>query len=96
MWDVEKDIMCPDTSKIYKKPSDYELNKIVNFVNQNEDKISFVIHCSAGISRSGAVARFIHEKFNTSYDNLRFYTDNSFIQPNLYILKRLKKLDNKK
>ena len=35
------------------------------------------------------------EKFNTSYDNLKFYEDNTFILPNLHILKRLKKLDSK-
>ena len=95
MWDIEKDII--DTNGyIFEKPSDIELKKIVDFVNKHKDKSVFMVHCSAGISRSGAVATFIRDKFIDEIDNAKFYSENKYIQPNLYILKRLKKLDGGK
>jgi predicted protein tyrosine phosphatase len=52
-----------------------------------------MIHCSAGISISGAVATFIKNKFHNEIDKELFHRENKYIQPNLYILKRLKELD---
>lgn len=68
--------------------------KIVMFVNKHKGKSCFIIHCSAGISRSGAVATFIKDKFNDEININFFNNENKYIQPNLYILKRLKELDN--
>jgi predicted protein tyrosine phosphatase len=84
MWDIERDIFECGVYK-YKKPSDIELKKIVRFVNKHKDKSVFVIHCSAGISRSGAVAVFIKDKFKDEVDNEKFYNENKYIWPNLYI-----------
>lgn len=93
MWDIEKDIT--DTNGfIYEKPSDIELKKIVDFINKHKDKSVFIVHCSAGISRSGAVATFIRDKFISEIDKEKFNSENKYIQPNLYILKRLKELDD--
>ena len=92
MWDIEKDIT--DTNGfIYEKPSDIELKKIVDFVNKHKDKSVFLVHCSAGISRSGDVATFIRDKFIDEIDKEKFSSENKSIQPNLYVLKRLKELD---
>lgn len=94
MWDLEKDIIERKRVK-YEKPSDAELQRIVDFINKHQDKEVFVIHCSAGISRSGAVATFLYDKFINEVDKELFRRDNQFILPNLYILNRLKALDVK-
>lgn len=92
MWDIEKDIINND-EVIYEKPSDIELKKIVDFINKHKDKSIFIVHCSAGISRSGAIATFIKNKFIDEIDKERFNYENKYIQPNLYILKRLNEID---
>jgi len=92
MWDIEKDITDNDGT-IYEKPSDIELKKIVEFVNKHKDKSVFMVHCSAGISISGAVATFIRDKFIEEIDKEKFNSENKYIQPNLYVLKRLNELD---
>lgn len=92
MWDIEKDLFENGTIK-YEKPSETELQKIVAFVNQHKDKKVFIVHCSAGISRSGAVATFIKDKFYEQVDKETFMQNNKNIQPNLYILKQLKNID---
>jgi predicted protein tyrosine phosphatase len=51
------------------------------------------VHCSAGISRSGAVATFLYDKFFMEIDKEVFRRENKYITPNLFILKRLKYLD---
>jgi len=93
MWDIEKDLFENDELK-YEKPSENELQRIVEFVNKHKDKSVYIVHCSAGISRSGAVATFIKEKFLSEVDKEKFMKENKFIQPNLYILNRLKSLDS--
>ena len=60
---------------------------------RDKDKSVFIIYCSAGISRSGAVAMFLYEKFRDEIDKELFYRDNSQIFPNLYILGKLKEFD---
>jgi predicted protein tyrosine phosphatase len=92
MWDIEKDTI--NSGFVYEKPSDIELKKIVDFVNKHKNKSVFMVHCSAGISRSGAVATFIRDKFTDEIDKEKFNFENKYIQPNLYILKRLKELDD--
>lgn len=92
VWDVEEDLYENDELK-YKKPDKGELKRIVDFVNKHSDKKVFVVHCSAGISRSGAVATFIFDKFRDKFDKEQFRRENRFIQPNLYILNQLKLID---
>jgi predicted protein tyrosine phosphatase len=92
MWDIEEDVVHNGEIQ-YLKPSDAELQRIVDFINKHNDKTSFIIHCSAGISRSGAVATFLYDKFLMQVDKEVFRRENKFIRPNLYILKRLKALD---
>jgi predicted protein tyrosine phosphatase len=92
MWDIERNLYEGDNLK-YEKPSDEELLKIVKFINNNKDKSVFIIHCSAGISRSRAVATFLYDKFLPEIDKEEFGRENKYIRPNLYVLKRLKELD---
>lgn len=61
--------------------------KVINFIKIHKDK-QFIIHCEAGVSRSGAVGEFI----NTTFKKMKkrdFELRNRFIQPNAYILKVL-------
>ena len=92
MWDIEEDLFENGELK-YEKPNDNELKKIVDFINKHKDKSVFIVHCSAGISRSGAVATFLYDKFLSEIDKVQFRRENKYIRPNLYVLKRLKSLD---
>lgn len=93
MWDIEEDLFENGALR-YEKPNDNELKKIVDFINRHKDKSIFIVHCSAGISRSGAVATFLYDKFLPEIDKERFRRENKYIRPNLYILNRLKELDD--
>ena len=92
MWDIEEDLFENGELK-YEKPNDNELKNIVDFINKHKDKSVFMVHCSAGISRSGAVAIFLYDKFLSEIDKEQFRRENKYIRPNLYILNRLKSLD---
>lgn len=90
MWDIEEDIFENGELK-YEKPSDHVLLQILEFIEQNKHLDNFIVHCSAGISRSGAVVRYLSETLDNV--DLEFYnTNNKHIHPNLYIYKRLKLL----
>lgn len=89
MWDIEQDE--ESKGRFFPKPPDSELKKIVEFVEKHKDKICFIVHCSAGVSRSGAVVTYIREKYNVDYEEFR--KENKSINPNRYILNQLWKLD---
>lgn len=91
MWDIEDDII-KDGIVVYTKPSDKELERIIDFIEDHKNKQVFIIHCSAGISRSGAIARYLLHRFHNEIDSKKFYKENKFIQPNLYIFYRLKEI----
>ena len=95
MWDIEEDLFKNGQLK-YERPNDKELKNIVDFINKHKDKSAFIVHCSAGISRSGAVATFLYDKFLSEIDKEQFRRENRYIIPNLYILNRLKSLDSHK
>lgn len=64
--------------------------EIFNFIVANAGKAQFVVHCAAGISRSGAVAQFITEHFGGSFAD--FKKLNYWTHPNQRILNILRKL----
>ena len=97
MWDIDKRVVT-DKGKVFELPSDEELIKIVEFCEKHKDK-DFFVHCSAGISRSGAVAKYLNETYNFTPEDMYFefrqlYTNNPQIIPNIYIFKRLTELKN--
>ena len=106
MWDIEEDLYelkdeygfshtsdALNGTLLYEKPEDTELQKIVDFANKNKEAKSFFVHCSAGISRSGAVGRYLAFKYNEEIDHKEFHKMNPNILPNLYIYNRLLALD---
>lgn len=73
--------------------TDNQSKEIISFIKSNKEKIiggsKCVIHCSAGVSRSGAVGTFINEYF--SFDTNYFNHFNQNIKPNPLVLKKLNK-----
>jgi predicted protein tyrosine phosphatase len=59
--DVEKDVTLKDGST-YKSFSPQDAAKVIEFIEKNENK-DFIIHCHAGISRSGAIAQFMRDYY---------------------------------
>jgi protein tyrosine phosphatase len=64
-------------------------NTAVDFIERNKDK-SFIIHCSAGVSRSQAFVRYI----STMYFNIDWLTNpnNPCLHPNGYVYSKLNKV----
>jgi predicted protein tyrosine phosphatase len=68
-------------------------NWIINFLDDIKDKVDhLIVHCAAGISRSGAIGLFACRYFEL--DQKQFFKEN-FIMPNPHILKVLNKVSNK-
>lgn len=66
---------------------------IVNFIktiNTHTKDSTLVIHCSAGISRSGAVGTFACDYYGLDYNN--FIKSNPYIKANQYVLSLLRKV----
>ena len=52
-----------DNMKYKTAITDEQAIEIVKFIERNSHKTEFIIHCSAGISRSGAVSAWIYDYF---------------------------------
>lgn len=65
--------------------------QIVDFVKANKDVHNFIVHCAAGISRSGAIAKFINEYFDG--EEFHFRHLNPYAMPNGRILNILRTLN---
>ena len=83
---TEEEQKSPTNKGQTKVISDEDIEKIVEFVKKHKDK-TFIVHCAAGISRSGAVGLFINDYFG--YDYKEFKKDNPYIIPNRYIYNKL-------
>lgn len=64
--------------------------QIHQFVKQNEKAKFWIIHCTAGISRSGAVGEILSEYFHIPYQ--QFKRDNPQVNPNIYVKNILKQI----
>lgn len=67
----------------------FQATSIIWFLIRNINCKKFIIHCSAGISRSGAVGKFIFEFLNEQF-NVKFPEMND-IHPNGHVLDLLNK-----
>jgi len=64
--------------------------QVIKFFEDNKDKESLIVHCAAGVSRSGAVGTFAAEYFNIDMDSFR--ATNRFISPNAKVMTILRNL----
>lgn len=71
----------------YKPMSEEQAKEIVEFISKNKDKKRCIVHCSAGVSRSGAIGEFINDLYGEKYQD--FKRTNPNIIPNIYIKKLL-------
>jgi len=90
--DVSKNIksaVCLDgkirEAKVFTKK---QAKKLVDFIELNKDKKSCIVHCTAGISRSGAVGSFINDYYNNN--SKEFYRKHPNIEPNSVVKSLLK------
>ena len=68
----------------------FKAKKLYEFIKRNKNKRMAILHCGAGISRSGAVGTFIYDLYG--HDTMtyeEFKRKNPRIMPNSYILKLL-------
>jgi len=70
--------------------SEEQALEVVNFVEKMNDTSKVYVHCTAGVSRSGAVGAFINDYFGRSWDKFKF--DNPQVIPNSHISSLLKKI----
>ena len=74
--------------------NEYKAKKLYEFIKANKDKSIAIVHCAAGISRSGAVGTFIYDLYG-HVDFTEFKRTNPRIQPNQHVLKLLRKEQEK-
>ena len=68
-----------------------EARRMITFierVHKDSRRGLLAVHCHAGVSRSGAVAKFVQETYKLNEDT--FYKMNCNIEPNQFVLKLLK------
>lgn len=90
--DVEVDLNWEDDGNYYgaKAFTEDQAKQILEFINKHKEAKKCLVHCSAGISRSGAVGTFINDYFKNDY--FQFKTRNPYIHPNGLVLRTLKSL----
>lgn len=70
--------------------SEDQAKQIIEFLNKNKDKRACMLHCAAGISRSGAVGAFIADYFRVPF--AEYKRTNPQIRPNPHVSSTLNKL----
>lgn len=93
--DVSEDIYTNDLKNpgdliLVKAMTEEQAKELYTFIKANEEKDCIIIHCTAGVSRSGAVATFINDYVSGDWHS--FKQQNSSIQPNTHVYKLLKKI----
>jgi len=86
--DIEREGEVSPTNKGECKVFDDAMaQELYEFIKRNRDRETCIVHCEAGISRSGAVGSFVNGY--TQGDWERFKRENSFISPNGRVLRML-------
>jgi predicted protein tyrosine phosphatase len=90
--DVEKDLEVPiiGTNKVLtaKAFTSVQARELLEFIERHKDKESCIVHCAAGISRSGAVGTFVNNFYGGDWFELK--KQNPYIHPNGLVLRLLK------
>jgi predicted protein tyrosine phosphatase len=71
--------------------SEKQAKKLYNFIRLNSEADTFIVHCAAGISRSGAVGTFINDMYGKE-NFYEFKVRNPKVFPNQRILNFLNRL----
>lgn len=88
LWFNDEEEYNPDTESVL---FDEEMAKsIKRFVENNKDKKQWIIHCTMGKCRSGAVGECLNDYFGNDY--FQFKRDNPQIQPNILVKNILKRI----
>lgn len=69
--------------------NDEMADQILEFVHTNRQAKMWMIHCTAGICRSGAVGEVLSEYFQIPYQDFRYY--NPQVNPNILVKNILRK-----
>lgn len=85
--DLEIPILGTDEVKKVVAFTKEQASEIIDFLDKNKDKKLAIIHCAAGVSRSGAVGQFANDYFGGNY--FEFKNNNQNIQPNPHVLRLL-------
>lgn len=64
-----------------------QAEELIGFINDNIDKSNCIVHCSAGISRSGAVGTFINDFMGQNHFD--FMRNNPMVKPNPHVKRTL-------
>lgn len=64
--------------------------ELIEFILKNKNKSNCIVHCTAGVARSGAVGKFINNILGEE-NKKRFRKSNPHISPNRLVLKLLNK-----
>jgi len=70
-----------------------QAKEIIRFIDKNKDKMECIIHCGAGVRRSGSVAKFINKYLDLPWS--KFHEDNRHILPRESIIKTLESCTQK-
>ena len=71
-----------------------QADELLNFIDENLDKKTCIVHCAAGISRSGAIGTFLCDYTESDFDV--FVQTNPHIHPNVLVLNLMKKAVGRK
>jgi len=91
--DCEHDLEPTPTQQTGTKAfTEVQAQKLYEFIKQNRNRKSCVIHCMAGISRSGAVGTFVNGYGQGDWEE--FKRTNPFISPNARVSRMLNVISN--
>lgn len=86
--DVDNEWEVSPTNKGKCTPfSEEQAIDLFNFINRNKDKHMCIVHCEAGISRSGAVGTFVHDYIGGDFNKFKYH--NGGIVPNARVSRML-------
>lgn len=88
--DVEEDVCVSLNGKniIVKAFTSEQAVELLSFLRKQGDKKKCIVHCAAGISRSGAVGEFVNDYLGGDW--YKFKKNNPYIHPNGLVLRTLK------
>lgn len=73
--------------------SEDDVKNIIEFISNMDQQKDLIIHCTAGISRSGAIGSCLNHYFNSGSDNMMDYKDfvdrHPHIHPNILVFQKL-------